>query len=117
LNADKGGIETGGARLRSRIIERPVHESSRLSQDQIYVNRPSVDRGAPRSDFDSTIETGEYADATGDNHETRIIEDVSLTKTVEERDAMLNETIRNTETDVEDLTDEERLRRSRFNKL
>ncbi|WP_026630996.1 YsnF/AvaK domain-containing protein [Dyadobacter alkalitolerans] len=115
LQVGKREIETGGVRLRSRIIERPVQESVRLRQEQVNVNRTPVDRIASESDFDTftegTIEMKEYAEIPVVNKEARVVEEVSLNKTVDERDEVINEMLRHTEVEAEDLTDEERLRR------
>ncbi|MCF0040867.1 YsnF/AvaK domain-containing protein [Dyadobacter fanqingshengii] len=116
LQVEKREIETGGVRLRSRIIERPVQESIRLRQEQVNVTRTPVDRIASESDFDTfkegTIEMTEYAEVPLVSKEARVVEEISLNKTVDEREEVINETLRNTEVEVEDLTDEERLRRS-----
>lgn len=118
LQVGKREIETGGVRLRSRIIERPVQESVRLRQEQVNVERTPVDRVASESDFDTfkegTIEMKEYAEVPVVNKEARVVEEVSLNKTVDERQEIINETLRSTEVEVEDLSDEERLRRSRL---
>jgi len=115
LLVGKREIETGGVRLRSRIIERPVQESIRLRQEQVTINRTPVDRIATESDFDTfkegTIEVKEYAEVPVVSKEARVIQEVSLNKTVEERDEIITDTVRSTEVDVEDLTDEEKLRR------
>ncbi|WP_138484518.1 YsnF/AvaK domain-containing protein [Dyadobacter bucti] len=116
LQVGKREVETGGVRLKSRIIERPVQESIRLRQEQVNVNRTPVDRVASESDFNTfqegTIEMKEYAEVPVVNKEARIVEEVSLSKTVDEREETINETLRNTEVEVENLTDEEKLRRS-----
>ncbi|QRR03262.1 YsnF/AvaK domain-containing protein [Dyadobacter sandarakinus] len=118
LQVGKREIETGGVRLRSRIVERPVQESIRLRQEQVTVNRTPVDRVASESDFgtfqEGTIEMREYAEVPVVDKEARVVEEISLSKTVEEREEVIHETLRNTEVDVENLTDEERLRRSRL---
>ncbi|MCF0074175.1 YsnF/AvaK domain-containing protein [Dyadobacter sp. CY261] len=116
LQVSKREIETGGVRLRSRIIERPVQESVRLRQEQVTVTRTPVDRIASVSELDTfaegTIEMTERAEIPVVTKEARVVEEVSLNKTVEEHDEIIHDTVRNTEIDVEDLTDEENLRRS-----
>lgn len=116
LQVSKREIETGGVRLRSRIIERPVQESIRLRQEQVTVTRTPVDRIATESELDTfaegTIEMTERAEVPVVTKEARVIEEVSLNKTVEERDEIIRDTVRSTEVDVEDTTDEEKLRRS-----
>lgn len=116
LQVGKREVETGHIRLKSRIIERPVQESIRLRQEQVSVNRTPVDRVASESDFDTfkegTVELKEYAEVPLVNKEARVIEEVSLNKTIDEREEVINETLRSTEVEVEDLTHEEKLRKS-----
>jgi len=116
VRVGKREIETGGVRLRSRIVQRPVQESVRLRQEQVIVERTPVDRAATDAEFDTfregTIEMKEYAEIPVVSKEARVVEEVSLRKTVDERDEVINETVRNTEVDVEDLTEEDKMRRS-----
>ncbi|WP_439554948.1 YsnF/AvaK domain-containing protein [Dyadobacter sp.] len=116
LQVGKREVETGGVRLRSRIVERPVQESIRLRQEQVSINRTPVDRIASESELETfregTIEMKEYAEIPVVNKEAHVVEEVSLNKVVDERDEIISETLRNTEVEAEDLTDEERLRRS-----
>ncbi|MCF0054115.1 YsnF/AvaK domain-containing protein [Dyadobacter chenwenxiniae] len=116
LHLGKREVETGGVRLRSRVVERPVQESIRLRQEQVSVNRTPVDRIATESDFETfkegTIEVKEYAEVPVVSKEARVVEEISLNKSVEERDEIVSDTVRHTEVDVEDITDEERLRRA-----
>ncbi|KAA3437065.1 YsnF/AvaK domain-containing protein [Rufibacter hautae] len=107
LEVGKREIETGGARLRSRIVERPVEESLRLRSEHVRVERRPVDRPASDSDFSSfregEIELTEHAEVPVVNKEARVVEEVSLGKEVEERDEVIRETLRSTEVDVDDL--------------
>jgi uncharacterized protein (TIGR02271 family) len=116
LQVGKREIETGGVRLRSRIIERPVQQSVRLRQEQVVVNRVPVDRAASEADFDTfkegTIEMQEFAEIPVVSKDARVVEEVNLSKTVEEHDEVIHDTVRHTEVDVEDTTDEEKLRKS-----
>ncbi|MDI1241308.1 MAG: DUF2382 domain-containing protein [bacterium] len=43
LNVGKRDVDRGGARIRSRIIERPVEEHIRLREEHVVVNRRSRD--------------------------------------------------------------------------
>ncbi|MFD1756662.1 YsnF/AvaK domain-containing protein [Rufibacter sediminis] len=51
LQVGKREIETGGARLRSRIVERPMEEHLRLRSDHVRVERHAVNRPATEADF------------------------------------------------------------------
>ncbi len=51
LHVDKREVEAGGARLRSRIVEKPVEESVRLRSEHVNIERNPVNRHATDSDF------------------------------------------------------------------
>jgi uncharacterized protein (TIGR02271 family) len=114
LNIGKREIETGGVRLRSRIVEKPVEEHLRLREEHVRVERNAVDRDASAADIDSfneeTIEMRERAEVPVVSKEARIVEEVSLDKEVEHRDETISDTVRTTEVDVEELEGEKRRR-------
>jgi len=116
LQVGKREVQIGGVRLKSRIVARPVQEGIRLRQEQVTVDRTPVDRAASDADFDTfkegTIQVKEYAEVPVVSKEARVVEEVSLNKTVEERNEIINETLRKTEVEVEDLTEKEKLRNS-----
>jgi stress response protein YsnF len=105
LHVGKREIETGGARLRSRIIERPVEESLRLREERVFVTREAVNRPATEADFEAfregTIELRETAEIPVVSKEARVIEQVTLGKETDERTETIRETVRNTEVEVE----------------
>ncbi|QCR22045.1 YsnF/AvaK domain-containing protein [Pontibacter sp. SGAir0037] len=99
----KREAESGGVRLRSRIIERPVEENLRLREEHVHVERNRVDRPANEKDFKSfqqgEMEIREHSEIPVVNKEARVVEEVRVSKDTE----MRNETVRGTErkTDVE----------------
>ena len=103
----KREVETGGVRLRSRIIETPVEENLRLREEYVRVERTPVDRVATDADLQNfqerEIEMTEHAEVPVVNKEARVVEEVNLNKEVEERDETVKETVRKTEVDVENL--------------
>jgi uncharacterized protein (TIGR02271 family) len=107
LEVGKKEVQSGGMRLRSRIIERPVEESVRLRQERVNVERTTVDRPATESDFDSfkesNIEMVEHTEVPVVNKQARVVEEVSLNKEVEERSETVKDTVRKTEVDVDNL--------------
>jgi uncharacterized protein (TIGR02271 family) len=107
LQVGKRVVETGGVRLRSRIIERLVEEQLRLREERVYVERQAVDRPATEADFtqfgQGAIEMREQAEVPIVNKEARVVEEVSLSKEVEEREEIIRDTIRKTEVDVEEI--------------
>jgi uncharacterized protein (TIGR02271 family) len=108
LHVGKREVTTGGVRLRSRIIERPVEESIRLREEYVTVERTPVDRLATESDFDTfkegTVEVIEHAEIPVVSKEARIVEEVSLGKQVEEREEIISDTVRSTQVETEKIS-------------
>jgi len=108
LEVGKREVRTGGARLRSRIVERPVEESLRLREESVRVERTPVDRAATSADLadfgEKQIEMTETAEVPVVSKEARVVEEVSLNKEVNERTETVSDTVRKTEVDVEDLS-------------
>jgi stress response protein YsnF len=116
LNIGKRVVETGGARLRSRIIERPVEESVNLREEHIKVERNPVNRPATEADLaafqEGEINITEHAEVPVINKEARVVEEISLEKEVEERDEVIRDTVRRTDVEIEDLDTDENRRRT-----
>ncbi|WP_076606451.1 YsnF/AvaK domain-containing protein [Rufibacter radiotolerans] len=122
LEVGKREVETGGARLRSRIVERPVEEHLRLKSEHVRVERNAVNRPATEADFnrfqEGDIELTERAEVPVVNKYARVVEEVSLGKEVHERDEVIRDTVRSTEVDVDNLNkDRTRLDSDRTNDL
>ena len=107
IEVGKRTVQTGGVRLKSRIVEKPVEEELRLRQERVYVERNPVDRPASDADFTSfkegEVEVAEHAEVPVVNKEARVVEEVSLGKDVDTRSETVRDTVRKTEVDVENL--------------
>jgi uncharacterized protein (TIGR02271 family) len=107
LQVGKRTVETGGVRLRSRIVARPVEESVRLREERVTVQRTPVNRVATEADLNAfqegQIELTEHAERAVVAKTANIVEEVSIGKEVTERDEVIRDTVRSTEVDVEDL--------------
>jgi hypothetical protein len=107
LQVGKRVVETGGVRLRSRIVETPVEEHLRLREEHIHVERTSVNRDATTADFNTfregTIELTQHAEVPVVGKEVRVVEEVRLEKEVEEREEVVRDTLRSTDVEVENL--------------
>jgi len=116
LLVGKKEVTTGGVRLKSRIIQRPVEESIRLREEFVTVERTPVDRIATESDFDTfkegTIEVVEHAEIPVVSKEARIVEEVSLGKQVEEREEIISDTVRSTQVETEKISGTDSYRRT-----
>lgn len=117
LEVGKREVESGGARVTSRIVERPVEERVNLRKEHVEVKRNPVDRPASTSDLDSfeegTVEVHETSEVPVVNKEARVVEEVSLEKDVENKEKVIKDTVRKTEVDVDQLDDETRRRREK----
>lgn len=107
LVVGKREVERGGVRVRSYVTEKPVHEQVRLREEHVNVERRPVDRrvdGVPADAFqDRTIELTERAEEAVVGKEARVVEEVVVSKTAEERVQDINETVRRTDVDVDQL--------------
>lgn len=110
MQVGKRQVQTGGVRLRSRIIEKPVEESIRLRQEHVSVTRSAVNRPATEADFDAfkeeTIELTEHEEVAVVSNQSYVVEEVSLQKNIEEKEEIVKGTVRKTEVDVEEIPSE-----------
>lgn len=107
LQVGKKVVETGGVRLHSRIVERPVEEHLRLREEHVHIDRHEVDRPASERDFaafkEGVIELTEHAEVPIVNKQMQVVEEVSLHKEVEEHTETIKDTLRSTDVEVETL--------------
>lgn len=106
LQVGKKSIETGGVRVRSRIVERPVAENIRLREEHVRVDRQVVDRPVTGNEMglfeEKEIEMTERAEIPVVNKEARIVEEIRISKEETERNETVRETVRHTEVDIDD---------------
>lgn len=107
VNIGKREVETGGVRVRSRIIEKPVEEHLRLREEHIHVERQPVNRPATEQDF-ATFKSGEteiieHAEVPIVDKESRVVEEVRVGKETTTRDETVRETVRKTDVDVDQI--------------
>ncbi len=113
LHVGKREVQTGGVRVRSRIIERPVEEHVRLRSEHVNVTRKPVDRPVGEGDLNTfkegTIEMTETAEQVVASKEARVVEEVHVGKEVREKEEVVADTVRHTEVDVEEVDAKKRL--------
>lgn len=119
MQVGKREVETGGVRLRSRIVEQIVHEDVRLRSERVHVERTNVSRPATAADLagftDATLEMKETTEVPVVSKEAFVTGEVSLGKEVEEKNQTVQGTIRKTEVDTENFTDESSLSADKTN--
>lgn len=106
LQVGKRTVETGGVRIRSRIVERPIEENIRLREEHVRVERQPVNRTLSGGDLDAfqerEIEMTERSEVPVVNKEARVVEEIRVSKDVDERDETIRDTVRHTEVDIDD---------------
>lgn len=110
LHVGKQVTERGVARVRSRIIEKPVEEHIRLREEHVVINRRPVDREVTSADLTSfeegEIVLTEHAEIPVVGKQTRVVEEVVIGKQVEEHDQIVRDTVRRTDVEVEKIDEE-----------
>ena len=116
LQVGKRSVESGGARIRSRIVEKPVEASVRLREEHVVVNRHPVDRAVTDADLanfkEGEIEITEHSEQAVVAKQARVVEEVSIGKTVTEREETVRDTVRRTDVEVEETEGDASTRRT-----
>jgi uncharacterized protein (TIGR02271 family) len=107
LKIGKREVERGGVRVYSRIVETPVNESIALREEHVDVQRRVVDQPISLTDAaafkEQSIEMRETAEEAVVQKSAQIIEEVTISKEVSERQQQISDTVRHTEVEVERL--------------
>ncbi len=105
LMVGKKEVSTGGVRMRSRIVSKPVTEQIRLREEEVVVSRKPVDRPATDRDFNTfkegTVTMTETAEVPVVQKSARVVEEVSIGKKAKEHTETIKENVRETKVDVE----------------
>ncbi len=111
LRVGKRPVERGGIRIHRRVEEKPVSEQVTLRDETVDVERRPVDRAASEADFaavqEGTFEVRERDEEAVANKEARVVEELVVNKDVEERTETVQDTLRRTDVDVEQVRDRE----------
>ena len=104
LRVGKREVNRGGVRVRSYIVETPVHEDVQLREERVEVERRPVNDRAAAGDLlqERTIEATESAEEAVVAKEAVVTEEVVVKKFSGERTKGVDETVRRTEVDVDD---------------
>jgi stress response protein YsnF len=113
VSIGKRKVLRGGVRLTSTVSERPVEETIRLREENVEVEQQRADRKlspeeAEKAFQQKTIELTETAEEAVISKEARVVGEVSLEKTVAEREETVQATARRTDVKVENIDPNER---------
>ena len=106
LAVGKRQVQSGGARIHTRVTETPVSEQVTLHEEHVTVQRNVVDRavtGADATFKEGTIEMTETAEVPVISKEARVVEEVVIGKTATDRVETVSDTVRRTDVDVEEI--------------
>ncbi|RYE26483.1 MAG: DUF2382 domain-containing protein, partial [Sphingobacteriaceae bacterium] len=110
MEIGKREVETGGVRLKSRVVQENVEENVNLRSEHVRVEQMPVNRPATAADLEAfkegTIEMKEYAEIPVISKEAFVTGEVSLAKEVHENTETVAGTIRKTEVETENFTEE-----------
>ena len=109
LVVGKRDVSRGGVRVRSYVTETPVHEQIRLRNERINVERRPVDQPLAGADADAFRERTIDMTATGEEavvgKTARVVEEVVVSKTADERVEEIDDTVRRTDVEIDRDTD------------
>ncbi len=108
LKVGKREVSRGGVRIYAHTEEIPVEEEVKLREERVTVERRPVDRPAgPGTETPSRVtEVRETAEEPVVSKEARVVEEVVVGKETTERTEKIKETLKKTEVDIQQLSEE-----------
>lgn len=107
MKIGKRTVQRGGVRIYQHVTEKPVHESVQLREEHVNVERHAVDQPATEADMaafkEGTVEMREMAEEPVVSKSARVVEEVTVGKDTSERTEEINDTVRRTDVEVEQL--------------
>ncbi len=106
LEVGKRTVDQGGVRVFRRIVEIPVSESVNLREEHVVVDRKAVDRPATEFDLNNStrsVELTETAEEVVLSKSAHVIEEVVIGKKSSEHVEHIEDTVRRTEIEVEEV--------------
>ncbi len=115
LEVGKRATESGGVRVRRYVTEQRVEEQVPVREERVHVERRPADRKLAKGEAadafqDETVEMTEHSEEVVVSKRPRVIEEVVLSKEVDERVESVSDTVRRTDVDVERTDDPEHAR-------
>ena len=112
INIAKQQVQGGGVRVNTNVTETPVNEQVTLHEEHVNVERRPVDQAVDPSRIDQlregTFEVREMSEQAVVNKQARVVEEVVINKQASERTENIQDTVRRTDVNVEQLPTEMR---------
>ena len=102
----KRTVDQGGVRVYRRVVEIPVEQSVTLQEDHVVLERKQVNRAVSDQDMpfqDRSIELTETAEEAVVSKNARVVEELLVGKSTSQHVETIQDTVRKTEVDVEDI--------------
>ncbi len=102
----KRAVNSGGARVRSYVVETPVEEQVSLHSETVRIERHAVtdDRQVTDADFrERSVEMQSSSEEAVVGKTARVVEEISLHKEASDRVETVRDTVRSTKVDVEQV--------------
>lgn len=106
MQVGKRQVERGGVRVFTHMVETPVSADVTLRDERVVIARRAVNREATAADFENgknVIELKETAEEAVIGKTSRVVEEVLVGKQTLEHTEQINDTVRHTEVDVEQV--------------
>ncbi|HSH81109.1 MAG TPA: YsnF/AvaK domain-containing protein, partial [Herpetosiphonaceae bacterium] len=106
-------VESGGVRVDTRVEETPVREQVNLRDEQVRVERRPVDQAVDASTVTDAFREGTFEVRERDQEavvqkDARVVEEVVINKDVQERTETVEDTVRRTDVDVQEMSGDAR---------
>ena len=113
IRVGKREVESGGVRVETRVEETPVREQVNLRDEQVRVERRAVDQPVDASTVtdafrEGTFEVRERDEQAVVQKEARVVEEVVVNRDVQQRTETIEDTVRRTDVDVQQVPGETR---------
>ncbi len=107
LVVGKREVQSGGAHIRTGVIETPVEQSVNLHEEHVTVQRQAVNQpvtDAATAFQDKSFEVTETAEVPVVAKSARVVEEVVVGKAATDRVETVHDTVRRTDVEVDELT-------------
>ncbi|KQS95071.1 hypothetical protein ASG42_30175 [Rhizobium sp. Leaf391] len=105
LRVGKRDVNSGSVKVRAYTIETPVSEDISLRDENVTIERRTVDRPLTDADtafHDRTISAEERHEEAVVSKEARVVEEIGINKTTTERTETVSDSVRKTEVEIDD---------------
>jgi len=107
LSVGKRTVDRGGVRVFRRVVEMPAEANINLREEHVAIDRHAVNRPATQADLDGqgdrTIELRETAEEAVVSKNAHVVEELVVGKQVGEHTQHIQDTVRRTDVEVEEL--------------